>query len=115
MFASSSSGSLNSQIPIASKPAAAYAATSSAKDASDGRDLREREPHERPGSFASRRCGQSGLRQRLGDEVAGAGAETGARVRARADVPEPVDGVACPGASASGRQRRFWSSAHEPP
>ena len=32
-FASSSSGSLNSQIPIPSKPAAAYAATSSSNDA----------------------------------------------------------------------------------
>jgi hypothetical protein len=32
-LAASSSGSLNSQSPIESKPAAAYAATSSAKDA----------------------------------------------------------------------------------
>ena len=32
-LAASSSGSLNSQSPIASNPAAAYAATSSAKDA----------------------------------------------------------------------------------
>ena len=54
-------GSLNSQRPIASNPAAAYAATSSANAAFDGRDLREGELHERPGSFASRRRPSAGF------------------------------------------------------
>ena len=56
-------GSLNSHSPIASKPAAAYAVDVLRERRVDGRDLREREDHERPGSGsrASSRCGIGGF------------------------------------------------------
>ena len=58
---------------------------------SDGRDLAEGERHGSPGTFASTRRTSGGLRQLLRDQVAGAGAEAGAGVGARADVPELLD------------------------
>ena len=60
VLASSSLGSLYSQSPIASNPAAAYASTSSLEGGADGRDLGEREDHDRPGSFASSRWATGG-------------------------------------------------------
>ena len=56
------------------------------------------------------------FRQLLVDEVARACAEARAGMGGRADVPEAVDRpFGGPGAWGSGRKRKFWSSAHEPP
>ena len=86
----SSSPSFISQIPIPSKPAAAYARTSSSNDAPTVEiSLSERITAGRAASRARRTSGR--LRQLLRNEIAGAGAEAGAGVRAGADVPEPLD------------------------
>src|SRR5437867_2730333 len=88
-LASSSAGSLNSQRPIASKPAAAYADTSSANVALivEISESASRIQYLACWKPCKNAASERGLRQRLVDEVAGARAETGAGVRARADVP----------------------------
>ena len=55
-----------------------------------GRDLREREPHDRPGQLCEKHASRAsgGFVSSFADEIAGAGAEPRAGMRARADVPE---------------------------
>ena len=110
-------------MPIPSKPAAAYAATSSAKDAFDRRDLGERELHGRLCNrllqalsdrrhLRQRATWKRRLRELLVDEVAGAGAEPRARDaskrrcardrRRESGVREPA---AAGGRGSSGRAR----------
>src|SRR6187431_1489561 len=94
-LASSSSGSFISQSPIASKPAAAYLSTSSANDSFSVEIVES----ERLTALASWKlckdtARERGLCQLLRDEVARARAEPWAWMRARAHVPQPLDGRA---------------------
>ena len=92
MFASSSGGQLELPEPDRVEPGGRICFDVLRERCVDGRDLGERENHERPGSFARSRCGDRRPRQLLRDEIAGAGAEAGPGVGARADVPEPRHG-----------------------
>ena len=80
------------------------------------RSRRARASSPDPGTFASSAPRQRRLRELLVDEVARS--RRRARARDACDAPmcqRPSTAVLCPGACGSGRKRKFWSSAHEPP
>ena len=65
---------------------------------------------ERAQAFASRRLAAAPRRRACPSRRRGRG-----RASARADVPEAIEGRAVARGTENGRQRKFWSSASEPP
>ena len=107
-LASSSSGSLNSQRPIASKPGGRVRRDVLGEGGVQGRDRGERQLHERPGSLCKHSPRQRRLGELLRDEVARARTEPRARdgcSRRRATGPRPSSGG--PATRRTGRQTRF--------